>query len=207
MDTIPAAVLDPGPRPTRPAQWSQLLYVGRLTPEKGVDLLLDAWRQLPAGHGLELVMIGDGPLSSTLRPRLPAGVRLLGWQDPARVREEMLVARALLVPTRGIEPFGRGVIEAFAAGLPVLASARGGAAEAVAKVGPEWCVRSDSGEGWAAAIARLTDDTLVEDASHRARRVYEGHYSPPMVTAALARVYNRAINDWRNATARAAASP
>jgi len=198
MDTVPNAVLDPGPRSTSPARSNRLLFVGRLAPEKGVDLLLDAWQRLPRGHEFELVLIGDGPLRRSLRPRLPAGVRLIGWQDPARVREEMLSGRALLFPTQGLEPFGRGVIEAFAAGLPVLAAARGGAGEAVARVGPDWCIRSDSGEDWAAAISRLTDDALVEDAGRRTRRLYERHYSPAIVTAALERSYARAINDQGN---------
>ncbi|MGK2954748.1 MAG: glycosyltransferase family 4 protein [Solirubrobacterales bacterium] len=195
MDTVPNAVLDPGPRTTSPARSNQLLFVGRLTPEKGVDLLLDAWQRLPAEHGFELVLIGDGPLRQSLRSRLPAGVEFIGWQDPARVREEMLGGRALLFPTRGLEPFGRGVIEAFAAGLPVLAAAHGGAGEAVAKVGPDWCVASDSAEDWAAAISRLTDDAQVEDADRRARQIYEKHYSPAIVTAALERSYARAIDD------------
>ncbi len=198
MDTVPNAVLDPGPRPISPARSNRLLFVGRLTPEKGVDLLLDAWQRLPTEHGLELVLIGDGPLRRSLQPRLPDGVRLIGWQEPARVREEMLSGRALLFPTRGLEPFGRGVIEAFAAGLPVLAAARGGAGEAVARVGPDWSIRSDSGEDWAAAISRLTDDALVEDAGRRTRRLYEKHYSPKIVTAALERSYARAINDQGN---------
>ena len=195
MDTVPNAVLDPGLRTTSPARSNRILFVGRLAPEKGVNLLLDAWQRLPAEHGFELALIGDGPMRQNLRSRLPVGVELIGWQDPARVREEMLSGRALLFPTRGLEPFGRGVIEAFAAGLPVLAAARGGAGEAVAKVGPDWCIGSDSAEDWAAAISRLTDDALVEDAGRRGRRIYEKHYSSAIVTAALERSYARAIND------------
>jgi glycosyltransferase involved in cell wall biosynthesis len=195
IDTVPNAVLDPGPRSSSPGRSNRLLFVGRLAPEKGVDLLLDAWQRLPTEHGFELVLIGDGPLRHSLHQGLPAAVRLIGWQDPARVREEMLDGRALLFPTQGLEPFGRGVIEAFAAGLPVLAAARGGAGEAIAKIGPDWSMGSDSGEDWATAISRLSDDALIEDAGHRARRLYEKHYSPAIVTAALERSYAHAISD------------
>lgn len=99
------------------------LFVGRLSPEKGVETLLEAW-QGPAG-ATPLKIVGGGPLESQLRGRTASGSRVefLGARPAAEVRELMRDAWVLIVPSgcyEGALPLV--VIEAFAAGLPVVAS-------------------------------------------------------------------------------------
>lgn len=104
-----------------------LLYVGRLVPEKRVDLLAELMPRL-APMGCRLAVVGGGPL----QPRLAAtpGVRCLGFmRDPARLAA-LYGCCDLFVHPSNIETFGLGVLEALAAGCRVVA-ASGGAVEEV----------------------------------------------------------------------------
>ena len=102
------------------------LTVSRLQPYKRVDLLVDAFAQMPERR---LVVIGDGPEMKKLRSKAPPNVELAGYRPTAEVRERMRRARAFLFA--GLEDFGIVMVEALACGTPVIAYGRGGAAEIV----------------------------------------------------------------------------
>jgi glycosyltransferase involved in cell wall biosynthesis len=102
------------------------LTVSRLQPYKRVDLLVDAFAQMPEKR---LVVIGDGPEMRKLRARAGPNVALLGYRPTDEVREHMRRARAFLFA--GVEDFGIVMVEAQACGTPVIALGRGGAAEIV----------------------------------------------------------------------------
>ena len=102
------------------------ISVGRLVPYKKVDLLLEAFRQLP---DKKLVVVGDGPDLSALRAMAPSNVELLGRQPFAAMCDRVARARALLFPA--YEDFGIVPLEAQAAGTPVLAFGSGGSLETV----------------------------------------------------------------------------
>ena len=102
------------------------ISVGRLVPYKKVDLLLEAFRQLP---DKKLVVVGDGPELSALRAKAPSNVELLGRQPFAAMCGLVAGARALLFPA--YEDFGIVPLEAQAAGTPVLAFGSGGSLETV----------------------------------------------------------------------------
>jgi glycosyltransferase involved in cell wall biosynthesis len=107
---------------------SGALFVGRLSPEKGVRALVEAWRGLP--HIL-LTIVGDGPLRAEVQSDAPANVRFLGQLKPDEVETEMRRAGALIVPSICYEAFGMAVVEGFANGLPVIASQIGSLPEIV----------------------------------------------------------------------------
>ena len=110
---------DPGPR-------AGLLFVGRLSFEKGVSTLAQAMALLPDAL---LRVAGDGPEAGLLDG--VAGVTRLGSVPGETVRQEMSRAMALVVPSIWYETFGLVVIEAFACGTPVIASRIGALAELV----------------------------------------------------------------------------
>jgi len=125
----PNFVEDPGCGPS--VGRKRFLYVGRLAEEKGVRLLLEAARSMqPPVH---LDIIGDGPLADEVRSCASEvdGVRWLGALPPPQVIEAMKHAVALIVPSTWYEGFPRVVVEAFAAGTPVIASDQGGLREIV----------------------------------------------------------------------------
>ena len=126
-------------RPQRAGGAYRLACMGRLEALKGVDLLIDA---LPAvrealGVGLELLVIGDGPETSSLKSRADRlqrtdpliGVTFTGWQSPAQ-RDESLAATDLFVmPSVWPEPFGLAGLEAAHLGVPAVAFDVGGVAD------------------------------------------------------------------------------
>ena len=105
---------------------SGLLFVGRLAPEKGVEILARAIRAEP---GLMVTVVGTGP-AKHLMEGLP-GVQFTGALSETAVRERMCHAIALVLPSIWYENFPRTIVEAFASGLPVIASRIGALAELV----------------------------------------------------------------------------
>jgi glycosyltransferase involved in cell wall biosynthesis len=107
------------------------LFVGRLSEEKGLDLLFDAWRQL--GPEYPLKVVGDGPLA----PLVEAAVRempwieWLGYKPSSEVLHRMGEARALVFPCQAYATFGLVVVEAFAKGTPAIVPEGGALAELV----------------------------------------------------------------------------
>ena len=110
---------------------SYVLFVGRLSEEKGVPVLLKATETL--GGAVSLVMVGDGPLADTVAAtaaRLPY-LRWVGRRDRAEVNQLMAKAQALVAPSLCFENFGMVVAEAYANALPVVVSDHGAMAELV----------------------------------------------------------------------------
>jgi len=114
-------------------------YVGRLTHEKGADLVAAAAK----AAGVAALFIGDGPLAGTIRELNPEA-ECLGWRSPAEV-EALLRRRACAVvaPSRWYETGPLTVYEAMASGLPPIVSARAGAAEKVAHGETGWVTEPD----------------------------------------------------------------
>jgi glycosyltransferase involved in cell wall biosynthesis len=98
----------------------------RLVPYKRVDVLVEAFARMPER---QLVVIGEGPQLKRLRARAPANVRLLGHQPFETLRSYLERAAAFVYAAR--EDFGIVLAEAQAAGCPVIALGRGGAADIV----------------------------------------------------------------------------
>jgi glycosyltransferase involved in cell wall biosynthesis len=110
-----------------------VLYYGRLHPEKGLDVLLEAWQKLNLEDAV-LLLAGD-PYPGTegtkyaerLRATAPPGVRLIGMQRD--VVSMLHAADTVVLPAQWQEPFGRVVAEGLASGRPVVASRVGGIPE------------------------------------------------------------------------------
>jgi glycosyltransferase involved in cell wall biosynthesis len=119
---MPQELLPHAPRPPAPAK-PYLLFLGYLRPEKGVNLLIEAFRGLD-GVDLELVIAGTGPQESRLLAQAEGEerVHLLGYVDGIGKAELIVGASALVVPSL-YEPWGMVVNEALAYGTPVLCSA------------------------------------------------------------------------------------
>ncbi len=104
---------------------SDFLWIGRLVPYKRPDAVVELFRNLP----FRLTMIGVGPLEARLRADLPANVELLGWVGRDELVERLRRARALVHLAE--DDFGMVMVEALAAGTPVIALERGGALDIV----------------------------------------------------------------------------
>lgn len=105
------------------------LFVGRLSPEKGIETLLKA----SALQNFRLKIIGDGSLKELVEEHAAhhPNVEYLGYQKQDRVVQELKSARALLFTSEWLETFGMTIVEAFSTGTPVIAAKIGGAAQLV----------------------------------------------------------------------------
>ncbi|MDQ3640003.1 MAG: glycosyltransferase [Actinomycetota bacterium] len=188
----PHFTTDPGPREDPPSASREVLFVGRLAPGKGLEVLLSAWSRLP-DTSLRLTVIGDGPLRAELSRRAAPGVRFLGRLPGVEVRRRMLEARALVFPSTWYEPFGMVLIEAMAAGLPVIGSDVGDAIAIVAPAVPGLLARPGDAAALVEAIHMLEDDETVEVAGSAARGRYEANFTPAVNLPLLQAAYYSVI--------------
>lgn len=157
------------------------LVVSRLSPEKGVDVAIDACRTA----GMPLVGAGEGPERGALGERAAgAEVRFAGAVDDAELARLRAGAAIALAPSRSAETFGLAAAEAMAAGLPVAASRVGAVPELV---GEEGLVPAGDPGALAQAIVRLAGDRAAgERGLWRVRALC----APEVVAGALAAIYD-----------------
>lgn len=128
------------------------LFVGRLSPEKGVITLLKAWIELKMPDW-QLNIVGDGAEKSNLQKFVNdvglANVRFLGYLDSAQVAIAMQSATAIVVPSQWYETFGRVIVEAFACSKPVIASDLGALSELITSEHNGFLVPCDRVSAWA----------------------------------------------------------
>jgi glycosyltransferase involved in cell wall biosynthesis len=119
MVTIPNPV-EPWSHERIPAEYNkEFLFVGRLGSDKGADLAAAACIQA----GVPLTLVGGGEQEASLR-EAGGKLRLAGWCSRAEILDHASRARALIVPSRVVEPFGLVIVEAAMSGLPVIVSER-----------------------------------------------------------------------------------
>jgi glycosyltransferase involved in cell wall biosynthesis len=148
-----------------------LLYVGRLSREKGLDVMPDISRRLSA-LGLEhrLVFTGDGPMRAELRERCPDAV-FTGALGRDAVADVFASADLFVFPSR-TDTAGNVVLEAQASGLPVVVSDAGGPRENVQPDRTGIVCERRTMEAWSDVIARLLADVPSRIAMGRAARLY-----------------------------------
>ncbi|MGV9361155.1 glycosyltransferase family 4 protein [Amycolatopsis sp. NPDC003731] len=124
-------VTDPGVR--RTGAGKHVLFLGRVTEEKGVGLLMRAWERLDGAFGVPLVIAGTGPMQDEVAA-WAAGrpdVSYVGLRNKAECRALTADAVAVVAPSTWLEAFGLVVVEAMAAGVPTVAAAHGAFPELV----------------------------------------------------------------------------
>ena len=187
---------DPGPPPAATGSRAGGLFVGRLSQEKGLDTLAAAWR----GLDVPLDVIGDGPIAERIRSQAPPALRMLGAKDGDTVAAAMARAAFLVMPSIWYEGFPMVLVEAYAAGLPVIASRMGSMAELV--VDRETGLLFNPGDPadladkvrWAVA-----NPDRMAAMGEAARQRYTDLYTP-------ARNYQQLLTIYREAAAQAAAA-
>jgi len=139
-----------------------IVFLGRLIPEKGIFFLMEVMRDLADGKIFpSLTIIGNsygaGVFSPYEKEAWWPSVRILGHLSPRQVFCELVKHKVLVVPSFVEESFGIVALEGLACGCAVIASDRGGLPEAVGKHGE--VVSPDNAHIWAHSIKRLLDDT------------------------------------------------
>jgi glycosyltransferase involved in cell wall biosynthesis len=167
-----------------------LLWIGRMSPDKGPDRAIAAAREA----GARLVLAGpvqpgqEAYFAEQVEPALGDGIEYIGEADAERKRDLYLRARALLMPIRWPEPFGLVMVEAAACGTPVIAFPEGSAPEVVRDGETGFLV--DDEHAMAAAVGRLDE---IDPAA--CRRVCEERFGVPAVVARYEDVYAATMTD------------
>jgi len=104
-----------------------LLFVGRISPEKNLDVLVKAYKRLKEkqGHKIKLIMVGDGPMTETLKKEVDSAVIFTGYQTGEALKEYYALSDIFVFPST-TETLGNVVLEAMASGLPVVGARAGG---------------------------------------------------------------------------------
>jgi glycosyltransferase involved in cell wall biosynthesis len=188
----PNFVLDPGPRLRPPSTSTEVLYVGRLSDEKGIGVLLDAWHASPP-PGLHLTVYGDGPLLEEMRRRSLQQVTFAGRVPREQMPAIMARARALVFPSICREAGPVAPLEAMAAGLPCVTSALVGYASTIASAGAGWSVPHADINALSEGLKILGNDHAVDQAGAAARALFERSHSPESAIVTLESVYQLAL--------------
>jgi glycosyltransferase involved in cell wall biosynthesis len=185
--------VDPGMR-TYPGNYA--LFVGRLSEEKGLLTLLDAWERLP--KIVPLVIVGEGPLRSRLESEVEKrklqDIQFRGWLKRDEVRAAMKEAAFLVFPSVWYETFGMTVTEAFASGTPVLGSRLGAIEEIIDNGVNGLHFEPGNANDFAKKIAWAWEHLIeMETMGRAARRTYQAQYTAEKSYAALMDIYQSAI--------------
>lgn len=183
---------DPGTDAGRHARGG-LAYVGRLSEEKGVVPLLDAWSRVRTDE--RLTVIGDGPLLRHVRERAAADARIVatGWIDRGDVGRRLAECRAVVIPSLCREMFPMAVVEAFASRTPVMASRTPTLEELVLEGETGFLFTPGDVDAMAAAMERvLADPGKAARMGATARAAYEARYAPDANYRQLMSIYDAA---------------
>lgn len=153
------------------------LFIGRLTQEKGVQVLLDAF----AGTDYQLRIAGDGPLSSLVMEviRTSPNITYLGNLNRSAINQQLAECSALLFPSIWYEGLPMTLIEAFAAGTPVIASDLGAMRSLVHEGENGWRFTANDAVALRQKVAEWlhTDHSYKAQISLQARDEYQQHYT------------------------------
>lgn len=185
----PNFVIDhPIPMETR---GSHFLYIGRLTEEKGIDVLLNAF----AGTNYELRIAGDGPLKADILAFSArySNIRYLGMLDSEGIRTALAECSALVFPSTWFEGMPMTLIEAFAAGTPVIASDLGAMKAMITDGENGWLFPPGDADELRHKVTAWTQrDTGYKTAIGRhARRHFEQYYTDAANQKALLDSYRQ----------------
>jgi glycosyltransferase involved in cell wall biosynthesis len=179
------------------------VYVGRLSEEKGVRTLLDAWRHV---DGFPLKILGDGPLRHELEGqarRDALSVEFLGFRPREDILEMVGNADVQVIPSECYEGFPIVVLEAYACGTPILASRIGSLDEIV--VEEESGIKFEPGDPGDLAKklnGLLADRSRLHVMRRKARALFEENYAADQNYLQLLEIYHRALADFDEARGR-----
>jgi glycosyltransferase involved in cell wall biosynthesis len=170
------------------------LFVGRLSPEKGVDTMIEAWK----GLDIPLTVIGSGPDASVMKKMAKnnTSITFMDHLSHADVQSAMAAAQVLVVPSRWFEPFGMVVVEAMSASTPVIASRIGALAGIVLDGTSGWLFKPGDPNDLRRVVMKVfASPADLPRIGEQARKLYEKRFSPTRNLEMLISVYESAIEE------------
>jgi glycosyltransferase involved in cell wall biosynthesis len=172
------------------------LFVGRLSAEKGAEVLLQAWQKLKGT--IPLVIMGDGPLREPLESEAAArnlsNITFAGWRSRGEILSAMKSASLLITPSLWYEGFPMTVVEAFACGIPVICSRLGGLREIVEDGSTGLHFNPGDAEDLAGKLDLLwTQPAQLAAMGRAAREEYKGNYTAERNYELMMQIYTRTM--------------
>ncbi len=171
-----------------------VIYVGRLSPEKGISTLLEAWKHDPDLP--KLMIVGNGPEKKTIQTAQESDqrIQLMGQLPLERALDLIGESQCLVMPSIWYETFGRTVIEAYAKGAPVVASRIGALTELVEGHETGLLFEPGNSNSLSASIKNLLDNPLrMTQMRKNARDLYKRNFTAERNYLMLMRLYSTAI--------------
>lgn len=176
------------------------IYVGRLSPEKGIELLLSAWKRLE--NIIPLKIVGDGPLVAQVSEAVKTmpGVEWLGRKPLEEVYALLKEASFLVFPSQWYEGLPRILIESFAVGTPVIASNLGSISSLVKPYSTGLHFQVGNLEDLVAQVKWfLSNPEKVSQMRQKARSEFESKYTAQENYNKLIKIYTEAFHPHRKA--------
>ncbi len=176
-----------------------VVFIGRLSEEKGVRTLINAWREL---SDIPLKIVGDGVLAEGLKSYTKKlnikNIDFIGYKPYRECREILSKARFLVFPSIWNETFGISIIEAFSHGKPVLASNLGAMADLVKDGYTGYLFEPGNARELAERVRLLWDNPeACQRMAMNARKEYEEKYTPERNYEMLIKIYREVIEKKR----------
>ena len=176
---------------TRTKSESGALFVGRLSEEKGIRFLIEAWRDVDC----PLTIVGDGPMSEWVKANAPSNTTVLGEKKRSETLELLRQSEFLVFPSICYEGLGMTLLEASALGVPVIASDLGGRREVVKDGVSGLLFDVKDRTSFVSAVRKLhRNSSLRNSLSSGARMVYTKNYTPEKNIELLNEIYRQAID-------------
>ena len=171
------------------------VMVGRLSGEKGVEMLVKTW--LEKKIKTPVYIVGEGPLQENLSAIIAGcdNVKLLGRKTHGDTLRLIHQAKALIFPSMWYEGFPMTIVEAFSLGTPVITSNIGSQAEIVTDQYNGLHFRVGDMQNLADTVAKLEDKDLLERLMVQARQSYLENYNRELNYKRLIEIYQEARND------------
>lgn len=191
----------PDPPPIGQGGTSYAVYVGRLSEEKGLKTLLDAWK---LNNSIQLKILGDGPLRSELEEITKANnlnIKFMGYQDRDVILSTVSDAMMQIVPSEWYEGFPMVILEAFACGTPVIASNIGSLEEVIQTGITGAHFTAGNAAELADSITRMSEIANIHPEQYQqirmnARQEFEKKFTAKSNINQLMKIYEEAISQY-----------
>ncbi len=169
------------------------LFIGRLSEEKGIETLLNAFKN----SSFHLKLVGAGPLEEQVltATRQSPNIEALGFKNRSEIQALLLKARALILPSICYENFPMTILEAFASGTPTITSRIGGLPDIVIDGETGFLAAPNSPESLLETIHRMSVAPNYAQLCQNARATYLEKYTPEINYQLLMTIYQEAVHD------------
>lgn len=177
-------------------QKNQVVFVGRISPEKGLDILLEAWSKL-RGNTTKLAIIGDGPEKNYLQQKYShlTNVEWRGWLNREQVLNEMATSHVVVIPSKWYEGFPMIVVESYAVGTPVIAPMHAAFPEIIREGLNGWLFKPGCSDSLYNILEKISSLNSIhrEFLNKKARETYLENYSAEKNYEMLINIYNKVL--------------